>query len=73
MIRPNYLRPVKEEGKARWKATITKIRFKGGHYEYVAKTENGLKLVFFRTRKDREVGESVFLNCSPKHVKKIAP
>ena len=73
MIRPNYLRPVKEEGKARWKATITKIRFKGGHYEYVAKTENGRKLVFFRTRKDREVGESVFLNCSPKHVKKIAP
>lgn len=71
MIRPNFLRLVKDEGKARWKATITKIRFKGGHYEYVAKTEQGLSLVFYRTRKDRKIGEPVFLNCSQKHMKKI--
>lgn len=71
MIRPNFLRLVKEESKARWKATITKIRFKGGHYEYVANTGEGLSLLFYRTRRDREIGETVFLTYSPKHLNKI--
>lgn len=71
MIRPNFLRPIQDASKARWKATITKIRFKGAHYEYVAKTEQGRQLMFYRTRRDRKMGEVVFLNCSPKHIKKI--
>lgn len=71
MIRPNFLRSVQDESKARWKATVTKIRFKGAHYEYVAKTEQGLHLVFYRTRRDRKMGEMVGLNCSPKHLKKL--
>ena len=72
MIRPNFLRLVNDEGKARWKSTIIKIRFKGGHYEYVAETDDGLNLIFYRNRKDKKTGEAVFLNCSPKHLKKIS-
>ncbi len=71
-IRPNYLRLVHDECKAKWKAVITKIRFKGGHYEYLCKTDPGLNLVFYRNRRDRKIGETVFLNCSQKHLKLIA-
>ena len=71
MIRPNFLRLVKDENKAKWKATITKIRFKGKLYEYFCETDDGLSLIFYRNRKDREIGEVVLLNCAKKHLKKI--
>lgn len=71
MIRPNFIRVVKEAGKARWKAIITKIRFKGGYFEYVAETEEGVSLLFYRNRRDKSRGEVVFLDCSEKHFKKI--
>ncbi len=61
IIRPNFIRLIKDERKARWTAEITKIRFKGTHYEYYCKTEEGNQLLFYRNRRDRQVGEKVFL------------
>jgi ABC-type Fe3+/spermidine/putrescine transport system ATPase subunit len=71
MIRPNFIRVVKEGNKARWKAKITKIRFKGGYFEYVAESDEGLSLLFYRNRRDKNSGEVVFLDCSAKHFKNI--
>jgi len=71
MIRPNFLRLVKVESKARWKGTITKIRFKGTHYEYYCETAQGLTLLFYRNKKDRQPGETAFITCSKKHVRPI--
>ncbi|MPR36752.1 ABC transporter ATP-binding protein [Salmonirosea aquatica] len=69
MIRPNFLRLVTEEGKARWKAAITKIHFKGGHYEYVCKTTEGQNLIFYRNRRDKKVGDEVLLNHAMKYLR----
>lgn len=71
MIRPNFLRLVKDASKARWKGTITKIRFKGTHYEYYCETAQGLTLLFYRNKKDRQLGETAFITCSKKHVRSI--
>ncbi|WP_373511926.1 ABC transporter ATP-binding protein [Persicitalea sp.] len=72
MVRPNYLRVVKTEERARWKAVITKIRFKGTHYEYFCRTSDGEYLTFYRSRRDSKVGEGVFLACGRKHIKSIS-
>lgn len=71
MVRPNFLRLVKDESKARWRAVVTKIRFKGTHYEYYCQTEEGLSLVFYRSRSDREIGETIFLACAKRYLRPI--
>jgi len=71
MLRPNFLRLVKDASKARWKAVITKIRFKGTHYEYYCETGEGSSLLFYRPGKDLEPGETVFLTCAKKHTKRL--
>lgn len=72
MIRPNFLRLVKDESKARWRAVITKIRFKGAHYEYFCQTREGLSLIFYRNTKDREIGETVFLVCAKRNLRSLS-
>lgn len=67
MIRPNFIRTVRNEDKATWKAFITQIRFKGGYYENYCTTVEGQSLIYFSGRKQREVGETVFLTYSPRH------
>ncbi len=69
MIRPNFVRVVKEKSKARWQAVITKIRFKGGHYEYFCKTQEGLSLIYYRNKRDLDIGEVVFLGFALRHRK----
>lgn len=69
LIRPNFLRVVRDKSKARWQATITKIRFKGGSYEYFCKTQDGFSLIYYRNKRDKEVGEVVFLSAAARHKK----
>lgn len=68
-IRPNFVRVLKDKSKARWQAVITKIRFKGGHYEYFCKTQEGFSLIYYRNKRDRKVGEVVFLSAAARHKK----
>ncbi|GHB81232.1 ABC transporter ATP-binding protein [Persicitalea jodogahamensis] len=72
VIRPNFIRIIKDESKACWTAVIVKIRFKGTHYEYYCRTEQGEDLLCYRSRRDREVGEKVFLTSSKKHSQLVA-
>ena len=72
MIRPNFLRLVKDENKARWRAVVTKIRFKGTHYEYFCQTSEKKILIFYRSRRDKKAGEKVFLACAQKYIKTIS-
>ncbi len=71
MIRPNFIRVVSAEINARWRGKVTKINFKGTHYEYYGQTKEGISLVFYRSKRDREIGEEVFLTCAKKHIRKI--
>ena len=71
MVRPNFLRVVKGESGFRWKAEIKKIRFKGTHYEYFSQTNDGESLVFYRSRRDREIGEEVLLTCAAKYIRTV--
>lgn len=71
MIRPNNLRVVKDATKARWQASIKRIRFKGTHYEFFSETAAGLSLIFYRNRKDRQIGDRVYLACSKKNQRTI--
>lgn len=68
MIRPNFIRTTRLEDKAKWKAVITKIRFKGAYYEYYCVNPDGESLVFYSNRRDKEVGETVFLTYGKKNL-----
>ncbi len=67
LIRPNYIRAVRNPDKAVWRGRVTQIRFKGTNYEYFCTTDNGTSLVYFANRKSHQVGEEVYLTYSRKH------
>ncbi len=72
LIRPNFLRVVKDESKALWRAVVNKIRFKGTHYEYFCQTSDGVSLIFYRNTKDKKVGEKVLLTCAKRYLGRLS-
>jgi ABC-type Fe3+/spermidine/putrescine transport system ATPase subunit len=70
-LRPNHLRPVREESRAVWRAEVHSVRFKGSYYEYYCQTPEGQALVYFSNQKKQEVGEEVFLSYSPKRRRRL--
>jgi ABC-type Fe3+/spermidine/putrescine transport system ATPase subunit len=71
LIRPNFIRLMCTADKAKWTGRISKIRFKGAGYEYYCETTDGNSLVFYRNRRDRELGDTVYLSCAEKYWKQI--
>jgi iron(III) transport system ATP-binding protein len=71
MIRPNFIRTTNREDKAKWKAVITKIRFKGASYEYYCTTSDGQDLVYTKNTRDKELGETVLLTYAQRNLRMV--
>jgi len=66
-IRPEKIKRTKYQEKSKWVGQVEAIRFHGNHWEIRCVNDNG-QLVFYRNRKDVEIGEQVYLTYSEKDV-----
>lgn len=69
-IRPEKIRRTKYQEKSKWTGDVEAIRFHGNHWEIRCVNETGL-LVFYRNRKDVEIGDQVYLTYAEKDVMSI--
>ncbi|MCF0054135.1 ABC transporter ATP-binding protein [Dyadobacter sp. CY356] len=69
-IRPEKVKRTKFQEKSKWTGIVEAIRFHGNHWEIRCANKNGL-LVFYRNKKDIEIGEEVFLTYSGKDLRTI--
>lgn len=69
-IRPEKIKRTKYAEKSKWTGIVEAIRFHGNHWEIRCKNDQSA-LVFYRNKKDVEVGETVFLTYADKDVKQI--
>lgn len=69
-IRPEKIKRTKFPEKSKWTGSVEAIRFHGNHWEIRCANEKGL-LVFYRNKKDIQIGETVFLTYADKDVKTI--
>jgi ABC-type Fe3+/spermidine/putrescine transport system ATPase subunit len=66
-IRPEKIKRTRYSEKSKWSGRVEAIRFHGNHWEVRCANEKG-QLVFYRNRKDVQIGETVFLTYSDKDV-----
>jgi ABC-type Fe3+/spermidine/putrescine transport system ATPase subunit len=66
-IRPEKIKRTRYAEKSKWMGRVEAIRFHGNHWEIRCANDKG-QLVFYRNRKDVQIGEAVFLTYSDKDV-----
>lgn len=66
-IRPEKIRRTKDPEKSKWSGQVVAIRFHGNHWEVRCANKQG-DLAFYRSRKDLEIGDAVFLTYSSRDV-----
>jgi len=67
-IRPEKIKRTRHAEKSKWAGNVEAIRFHGNHWEIRCVNENADVIVFYRNKKDAEVGDQVFLTYSEKDV-----
>ncbi|SEI56425.1 iron(III) transport system ATP-binding protein [Dyadobacter koreensis] len=69
-IRPEKIKRTKNLEKSKWSGIVEAIRFHGNHWEIRCVNDNNA-LVFYRNRKDVEIGEQLYLTYSEKDVMSV--
>jgi ABC-type Fe3+/spermidine/putrescine transport system ATPase subunit len=69
-IRPEKIKSTRFAEKSKWIGTVEAIHFHGNHWAIRCTNEKG-QLVFYKNKKDVQIGEQVFLTYSDKDVRKI--
>lgn len=69
-IRPEKIKRTKFPEKSKWTGIVEAIRFHGNHWEVKCRNEKG-ELSFYRTKKDLEVGEIVYLHYAKTDIRII--